>query len=166
MAGRSPGPLKTGDVVTTWMPYRFVPLGILSAAIWGLQVLAVAFILIGLINEPASVMGSFSGEGAGVWAICGLVWLGLLALNLGLGHLVARRRITVSSAKVTLHGAFGGEKDFMRGEVAQVRTVYSTAALMQGVVHLKYRDGSRATLDGAGFSSHDLERVVNFLSRR
>lgn len=165
MTAGSPGPLKPGDVIRTWAPYRFVPLGILSAAIWGLQVLAIAIILIGLTNEPASVMGSFQGEGAGVWAACIIVWVGLLVLNLGLGSIMAKRRITVSPAKVTLHGAFGGEKDFLRGNLAEVRTVYSTAALMQGVLHLKYRDGSRANLDGSGFNSKDLERVVRFLSK-
>lgn len=164
MAAELSTPLKAGDVIKTWTPYRFVPLGIISAGIWGLQILAIIFVMIGLINEPASVMGSFQGEGGGVWAVCILVWLGLLGLNLGLGHALAKRRITLSPAKVTLHGAFGGEKDFMRGGLAETNTVYSTAALMQGVIHLKYRDGSRASLDGAGFNSKDLERVVRFLS--
>ena len=166
MTERTSGPLKPGDEVKTWAPYRFVPLGIISAAIWGLQFLAIAIIMIGLVSEPGSVLGSFQGEGAGLWAICVLVWLGLLALNLGLGHLLSQRKITVSAAKVTLHRAFGREKDFLRGDIAKVHTVYSTAALMQGVVHLKYRDGTRAVLDGSGFNGRDLERVVHFLASR
>lgn len=166
-AARKPtGPLKPGDVLTPSPLYRFVPLGVLSLAIYGLLVLAPTFVALGLLKDPDAVLSSFGGESLGTWLVCIAVWLGLLVLNPALGSVMARRRLVIESGWIIVHKALGGETRVSPHEATEIRTVYSIAGLIQGVIRLKYRDGSRAVLDGSGFDSRDLERVATYIAKR
>lgn len=158
-------PLKPGDVLTPSPLYRFVPLGVLSLAVYGLLVLAPVFVILGLLKDPDAVVSSFGGDGLGTWLVCIVVWLGLLALNPALGTLMSRRRLVIETGWITVRKALGGETRVSAREATEIRTVYSTAGLIQGVIRLKYRDGSRAVLDGSGFDSRDLERVATYIAK-
>ncbi len=167
MAGaRKPsGALRPGDVLSPSPLYRVIPLGVLSLASYGLMAIGLAAPLLGLLKDPDLVLSSFDAEGLKVWAICIAAWLGLLALNLGVGAVMSRRRIVIGTGHVTVQNALGGEKQVQAREVAHIQTVYSVAGLMQGTIRLKYRDGSRASLDGSGFDSNDLGRVATYIAK-
>lgn len=165
MLGKPGAPLRSGDVLTPSPLYRFIPLGVLSLACYGLIFIGLAAIVLGLLKDPDLVLSSFDAEGRKVWTICILAALGLLALNLGLGTLMSRRRIVIEAGHIVIQNALGGEKRVSAREVTDILTVYSMAALMQGTIRLKYRDGSRASLDGAGFDSNDLGRVTAYISK-
>lgn len=162
---RSSGALRPGDVLSPSPLYRIVPLGVISLASYGLMAIALAAPVLGLLKDPDLVLASFDAEGLKLWAICIAAWLGLLGLNLGLGALLSRRRIEIGTGQVTVRNALGGEKRVEAREVSNVLTTYSIGALMQGTIRLKYRDGSRASLDGSGFDSHDLERVAAYFGQ-
>jgi hypothetical protein len=163
--GKPAGPLRPGDILTPSPLYRFIPLGVLSLASYGLIFIGLAAIVLGLLKDPDLVLSSFDAEGLKVWAICILAAFALLALNLGLGTLMSRRRIVIEAGHIIVRNALGGEKRVSAREVTDILTVYSMAALMQGTIRLKYRDGSRASLDGAGFDSNDLSRVTAYISK-
>jgi hypothetical protein len=165
MLGKPAGPLRPGDILTPSPLYRFIPLGVLSLASYGLIFIGLAAIVLGLLKDPDLVLSSFDAEGLKVWAICIVAALGLLALNLGLGTLMSRRRIVIEAGHIVVQNALGGEKRVSAREVTDILTVYSVAALMQGTIRLKYRDGSRASLDGSGFDSNDLSRVTAYISK-
>lgn len=76
-----------------------------------------------------------------------------------------RRRIITEPQGVTLRGRFGTTRLYPSEGLVGSQTVYSVAGLMQGVIHLRYADGKRRTLDGAGFSQTDLDRVARYLGR-
>lgn len=165
-AARKPsGALRPGDVLTPSPLYRFIPLGVLSLASYGLMAIALAAPVLGLLKDPDLVLASFDAEGLKVWAICIAAWLALLALNLGVGAVMSRRRIVIGTGHITVQNALGGEKQVQAREATEIHTTYSVAGLMQGTIRLKYRDGSRASLDGSGFDSHDLARVAAYIAK-
>lgn len=165
-AARKPsGALRPGDVLIPSPLYRFIPLGVLSLASYGLMAIALAAPVLGLLKDPDLVLASFDAEGLKVWAICIAAWLGLLAVNLGVGAVLSRRRIVIGTGHVTLRNALGGEKQVQARETTEIATTYSIAGLMQGTIRLKYRDGSRASLDGSGFDSYDLGRIADYIAK-
>lgn len=156
---------KAGEVLKPATRYRLLPLGIVSGAIWALLALAPLLILAGLSKSPAAVSNSLQGEGLHTWLICAAIWLGILLSNLGLGLLLSRRRFTLTPEGVTMKGVFDGITTVSRHDLATVTTVYTIASLMQGVVRLRYKNGSSATIDGSGLDTIALGRIVAWMNK-
>jgi len=159
------GPLKDGDILKPWPFYRWAPFGVLSFGLWGMLGFTPVMLFLIYLKEGEEVTRTFQGEGLRVWLICIGVWLGGLAIQVGAGMLAMRRRIIVQSNGVTVQGSFGTTRHYPGEGLTSSQTVYSIAALMQGVIHLRYADGKRRTLDGAGFSQIDLGRIAQYLGR-
>lgn len=158
-------PLHVDDVVMPWPPYRWVPFGVISLAVWGVLGFTPVMLFLIYLEQGEEVTSSFQGEGLRVWLVFIGVWMSVLAMSVIGGVLLMRRKIIAGPDSVTLRGRFGTSREYASQDLVGVETVYSVATLMQGVLHLRYADGRRRILDGAGFSQVDLQRVVNFLER-
>jgi hypothetical protein len=157
--------LKAGDIITPWPAYRWIPFGVLSLGLWGMLGFAPVMLFLIYLEKGEEVTRTFQGEGLRVWLICIGVWLAALAAAVGAGILLMRRRVIAEPDGVTLRGRFGTTRHYPGKGLVSSQTVYSIAALMQGVIHLRYADGKRRTLDGAGFSQIDLGRITHYLDR-
>ena len=155
-------PLRPGDVIRPYFLYRFIPLGVLSIACYGMFVLTLLLLGVSLINAPREVMSSFHGEGIVLWLGFGLAWLALPAANLALGARLARRRMVIGLNEVIIRKASGTERSTSLRGVSEVTISHSTAAI-QSLLKLKYHDGKRATVDTAGFDSRDVQRLAEMI---
>lgn len=163
---RRTGAAKAGDVLKPAGYYRFVPLGVLSLAIWAVQIISLFFIVTILIEgHHHKVTATFHGDGLRIWLLYGFVWFGLLTFNLGIGSLIARRRFELKPHGVVIHGALGGQRIVSRHGVVQVTTVRSISAMMQGVIHLRYADGSKANIEAAGLNGEALGRLSAWMAK-
>ena len=159
------GPLKDGDILTPWPFYRWAPFGVLSFGLWGMLGFAPVMLFLIYLEKGEEVTRTFQGDGLRVWLICIGAWLGFLGIQIGAGMMAMRRRIVVQPDGVIVRGSFGNRRRYACDGLVSSQTIYSIAALMQGVIHLGYADGKRRTLDGAGFSQIDLGRVARYLGR-
>lgn len=159
------GAVRAGEILKPAAYYVFLPFGVLSGAVWGLQFISLFAVLLGISKDASSFADTFQGEGLRLWLICGGIWLGLLVINLGSGLLFARRRFELVSEGVIVHGAFGGRRTINRRNLVKVVTTRSVARMMQGTIDFRYADGSRNGVDGGGFDANALGRLSTWMAK-
>lgn len=150
---------KAGEIIQPSRSYRYIPLGVLSLASYGLCFLSVALIGVALFRVPQEVLSSFKGEALLIWIGCILCLLALLAINLSMGARLARRRMVIGQGEIIIHKASGTTQNIPIRDVQEITLTHSTAAL-QTLMKLKYADGRRVSVDTDGFSTYDIQRVA------
>ncbi|MEN3930258.1 hypothetical protein WJT86_04175 [Microvirga sp. W0021] len=155
-------PLKVGDTLIPVLMHKIMPLGILSAAICGMLVLAPMLVIVGLIDKPDVVLESMRGPNRHIWLYAGLAWCAGLVFNIFCGILLGKRRIHIEPDYLIVRTVMGHEKRISTREVTKVSTHFSLES-MQASMNIRYQNGDQETISCAGIHSRDVSRLAEFL---
>jgi hypothetical protein len=140
------GKLQSGDTLKPSKIGLFLPLGVLSMAVFGLWFIILSVPVIGLINKPDIVLRDLKNTSLEVYLIVGGTFLLVLLIQITLRIILKRKRIVIDDNYVYIKNIFFS-KEIEIINVKAVEKISDKEAFCTNLV-LIYNDNSKAKISG------------------